>query len=278
MPPQVTDGSRVIAVANPFYNGDVLWEVPAARELARRHSELEGREVKVDFWVSPYGAACADLLACQSFTRRVIVDKGHDLLTMGYWMTEPERPEHGYLRTCQLGFRPGGFDVPIPEYYCRLVALPQLPNQFDLPREVVGRARLPFDRWGGEPFVVMASKAPPDSFASTFREAARQIMARGIMVVEVGCPADYRDTQAIASDLGASDRTGHGFCEMAAIISQCRWFVGQLSAPLVVASGFPCVKIGVHDGVHWNLSHSIRTPLHHYVAGYDPGLILEHIR
>src|SRR4029077_2104845 len=127
-------------------------------------------------------------------------------------------------------------------------------------------------------FVCMASKGPADSFGFLFRDLAQRCHIRGIPVVEVGYP-----NCTVATDAGpwpaggAWDRTSLGFCEMAYVILKCRWFVGEISAPLVVASGFPCKKIAVHDGVHWDMSQAVYSDRHVYVAGYDAGRVLEHL-
>ena len=259
VPPQVTDGSRVVAVCSPYHNGDVLWAVPTARALAARH------DAKVDFWVSAWGERCRDLLEAQSFCRRVVVDPEHPL-GREWHMGNAESPDHGYLAVYQLGFR-GAFSVPIPEYYATLCGLGQQPNVFDVPP----------GPWRDLPegdFVCLATKGPADSFAGTFRAFAGLALRQGFPVAEVGYPGC-----TVAADLGALDRTSEGFCEMAHVISKCRWFVGLLSSPLVVASGFGCVKVGVHDGLHWDLSQVVHTPLHRYVVGLGrPELVLEWIR
>jgi hypothetical protein len=117
--------------------------------------------------------------------------------------------------------------------------------------------------------VVLAARGQT-GFAEMFRGFVGKCP---LPVVEVGLPG-----QAIATDLGAWDLTSHGFLEMTWIISQCRFFVGLMSAPLVVASGFPCFKIAPHDGQSWDMRHVVRTPLHAYPVGKDPQLILDHLR
>lgn len=257
VPPQVTDGSRVVAVANPFHNGDVLWQIPAARALARQH------DAKVDFWVSEWARNCADLLLAQSFCRRVIVDEEFTVaLGREFWMGNAEGAYHGYLRTCQFGFRPGEPRVPIPDYYCGLVALPPQPMALDLPPCPEGYCP------AGD-FVCLAAKGPHHFSTPTLRDFVWRCPRP---VVEVG-PAG----QAVATDLGALDRCSDGFVRMAQVIARCKWFVGTLSAPLVAAAAFPCLKVVAHDGVQWDLSRAVHDDRHRYVnalAG-DAGPILE---
>ena len=239
----------MIAITHPGLIGDCLWCVPAAREIARRHGP------KVDFWTSRIVEPATDLLAAQEFVERVIVDPGYHAVS-GDCGAQPWHMRnadlYGYDSVYHMGLRETP-SVPIPEYYCRLHNLPQLPNRYDLPADYAGRD-LPKVR-----FVALAARGTT-TFAERFREFVRHCPHP---VVEVGAPG-----QAVAGDLGAIDRTSKGFLEMTWVISRCHWFVGLLSSPMVVASGFPCVKIGLYDH-HWDMRHVIHTPLHHYVGDVE---------
>lgn len=262
VPPQVTDGSRVIAVTNHKQHGDVLWSVPAARALAERHG------CPADFWLTPgHAGSCGDLLAAQSFVRRVVYDPEQPLEKWDF--SNAHAADHRYEAVYDMGFR-SGFDYPIPEYYCRLFALPQLPVTFDLPENYAGRP-LP-----EAPFVALASKGK--AATDYWRLFSNFAGACPHPVVEIGAPG-----QVLGEGLGTLDRTSKGFLEMAWVISKCRWFVGLMSSPLVVAAGWPCVKVAPHSGVHWNMTHVLRSPLHFYpVVGWpvcdDPAPLLELVR
>lgn len=264
----------MIAVTMPGMIGDALWAIPAARALAERHG------CPVDFWTSYVVRPAADLIRAQDFIHAVIVDDDYriergDCGVQPWRMSNAESPECGYEKVYHLGFRETP-DVPIPEYCCRLAELPQQPNRFDIPPGYAGRT-LP-----DGPFVALAAKGQ-----NAFTEMFRDFVGRcPLPVVEVGRPGEAVATQ-IARTLmspgdpmieGSLDRTSSGFLEMAWVISKCKYFVGIMSAPLVVASGFPCFKIAPHYDGHWDMRHVIQTPLHAYPEGRDANLILEHIR
>ncbi len=225
--------------------------------------------MKADFWVvRDHAPHCLDLLQCQDFVRHVVTDRDQPLEKWGF--SNAAGPGWRYAEVYHMGFREG-FDCPIPEYYSRLFGLPQLPNRFDLPPEYRGR-ELPED-----PFVALASKGRGTTdYWQLFARFARYCP---YPVVEVGYPGE-----TLRMNLPhVWDRTSEGFVEMAWVISKCRWFVGLMSSPLVVASGWDCVKIAPHSGIHWHMGHVLRSPLHHYpIVGWpvndDPGPILEIIQ
>lgn len=254
---------KVIAVTNHKQHGDVLWSVPAARELSRRAG------LKADFWLTPgHVGRCGDLLQAQDFVRHVVYDREQPLESP--WFSNAAGPGWQYAEVYHMGFR-SGFDCPIPEYYSRLFGLPQLPNHFDLPPGYEGRG-LPEG-----PFVALASKGRGTTdYWRLFHNFAEHCP---YPVLEVGYPGESLRTWLP----NVWDHTSEGFLEMAWVISKCKWFVGLMSSPLVVASGWDCVKIAPHSGVHWNMDHVIRTPLHHYpITGWpvndDPTPILEYIK
>lgn len=247
----------MIAVTMPGHHGDILSAVPAARELARRH------HCQADFWIAPQCHAVEDLLAEQEFVRTVVLDREY-VPTSGSCGLQPWRmrsAESGeYGAVYHLGFRETP-TVPLPEYCCSLYGLPQLPHRWDLP-DHCGPWGLP-----KEPFIVLAGKGET-AFRQMFRDFVRRCP---VPVVEVGRPGE-----AVAADLGAEDRTEWGFLSMAQVLSHCHWFMGLVSAPYVVASGFNCTKILAHDG-SWDQRHWVRSGAHHYVPGFDASNLLAHV-
>lgn len=254
---------KFFAVTNHKQHGDTLFSIPCARELARRRGQ------KCDFWLA-YGHSrnCGDLIQCQDFVRHVVYDHDHPLESP--WFSNAAGPGWGYAEVYHMGFR-SGFDCPIPEYYSRLFGLPQLPIRYDLPPGYEGRP-LPEG-----PFVALASKGKGTT--DYWRLFANFALRCPYPVVEVGYPGESLQV----GPCGVLDYTSEGFVEMAWVISKCKWFVGLMSSPLVVASGWDCVKVAPHSGIHWNMNHVIRTDKHHYpVVGWpvndDPSPLLELIR
>lgn len=241
---------RIIAICSPELHGDTLWTVPAARALATRH------DCKADFWLSQRGKNIADLLAVQRFVRRVIVSETWnmegDCATVervdGTWVKDQPGRSHiirepyrrDYEAVYQLGFSEHlQLKGTLLDYFCQLAAAPRQGHHFDLPDNC------PSESVPDGPFVAMDSKGRGEmdrtGWGKVFRDFVRHCP---IPVVEIGSPGS-----ASATDLGAIDRTRPGFLEMAGVISRCKYFVGNVSAPLVVADAFPnVIRIGVHEG------------------------------
>lgn len=253
-----------IAVCSPELNGDVLWCLPAARELARRHGS------KVDFWLGPRGSRLVDLLEVQSFVERVVVDRS--------WVPGPDdsrdmdgpRQRGGYEHVHQLGFRtraPQG--ETLLDYFCWAVGLPRQGHWIDLP-DGCPPCVLPVG-----PFVALECKGGDvgsvKRWGDTFREFVRRCP---LPVVEVGIPGC-----ALTFEQGALVRTSHGFLEMAGIVSRSKYFVGTISAPLVLADAFPTVaRIALHDGRTWDLRACTASPVNHYLVDPSADQLLEYVR
>lgn len=229
----------MIAVCTPELNGDVLWAVPAARELARRAGE------KVDFWLGPRGRQTADLLAAQDFVARVFVDETYEVAPPGgsHELLAPKRHDPPYEHVHQLGFKQGmELRGTLLDYFCSVVGLPRQAHYFDLPP---GYPTRPLPEG---PFVALGIKGTDQGMMAVWAPAFREFVRRcPVPVVEVGVPG-----AAVCAD--ALDRTSPGFLEMASIISKCKVFVGTISAPLVLADAFPHVnRVACHDNRTWNL-------------------------
>jgi hypothetical protein len=234
-----------IAVCNPNFNGDVLWSVPAARELVHRAHE------HADFYLSHRGEACADLLEEQSFV--------HDVFVARDWDGDFPRdfPRDDYSAVYPLHMR-GAQDCTLLDHFCRVAGLPRQEHRLDLPEVWTNhwQSSLP-----PSPFVVLAAKAGDGSeWMKAINDIFRDFVARcSVPVVEVGHPG------VMLNPLGVIDRSSYGFLAMAQIISRCRVFVGTISAPLVIADAFPDVRrIAVHDGEKWNLNNVTKSPMNHY--------------
>lgn len=249
---------RLIACTMPGLIGDALSAVPAARALAEKHG------CQADFWTSPVVWPAKDLLEAQSFVRRVVIDEDYrtDNSACGlqpWYMANAENTGFGYEAVYHLGFRSTP-TVPLVEYCGSLYGIGQQPVRWDLPANRPGPV-------GSYPFVALAARGE-SSFREMFHEFVRRCPAP---VVEVGRPGE-----AVATDLDALDCTSPGFLDMAWVLSRCKWFVGLISAPYVVASGFGCTKIMAHNSA-WDMRHVLRSGAHHYVEGYDPDALLRYI-
>ena len=249
---------RVIAICSPELHGDVLWSVAAARALAARHG------CRADFWLSHRGWNIADLLEAQSFVRRAVFERSWhmegDCTTVEvvdgkeirvppgnpHVIENASRPEHGYEMVYNLGFHPGrGVDGSLLDYFCDLAGVCRQSHYFDLP-EGYPKESLPEG-----PFVALESRHKEEAQRAGWYDVFRDFVRHcPIPVVEIGRPGT-----AVALDLGSIDRTRPGFVEMTGIISKCKYYIGNISAPLVVADAFPhVIRIGVNEG-NVNLRH-----------------------
>lgn len=243
MPPE--NDQTVIAVTNHMTSfGDVLFSVPVAREYARRHN------AKVDFWLGGGGTASYDLIAAQKFVRRIIRDPEHH--PHNWHFEKPYDLRHGYTAIYEVGYR-SGFQCTIPQYYERQANMPSLPIRFDLPDGYEGRP-LPDGK-----FIAIANKNhDPICGLKIYREFVRH---SPLPVVEVGYPGE-----TAATDLGALDRTSHGFLEMAWVLSKCYCYFGCPNSPYVIATGFPCLKIIMYYAyLPPDQNHLVKSPLHIYM-------------
>ncbi len=253
---------RIIAICSPELHGDMLWSVAAARALAARHG------CRADFWLSHRGANAGDLLEAQAFVRHAVVEESWHLeadctaveIVDGVEIRTPpgeshvilnaSLPRHGYEMVYNLGFsKTMTPDGSLFDYFCNLAGIGRQSHVFDLPPDC------PKEPLPEGPFVAMESRSQAEMERAGWYHAFRGLVRHcPIPVVEVGRPGT-----ALASDLGAIDRTRLGFLEMAGVISRCKYYVGNISAPLVVADAFPeVVRIGVYEG-NVNLMHCTRS-------------------
>ncbi len=252
---------RVIAVCSPELHGDMLWSVAAARALAARHG------CQADFWLSHRGANAADLVEAQNFVRKAVVEKSWymeaDCTTVevvdGIEIRSPPggahviynaaNPGHGYEMVYNLGFSPSTqMRGSLLDYFCDLANVGRQSHYFDLP------ADCPRELLPEGPFVALESRSEGEARRAGWYDVFRDFVRHcPIPVVEVGRPGT-----ALAVDLGSIDRTRPGFLEMAGVISRCKYYIGNISAPLVVADAFPhVIRIGVFEG-NVDLSHCTR--------------------
>jgi len=246
---------KKIAVAMPGKNGDALYALPAARELARRHNAV------VDFYTSELCLPIVPLLEAQDCIHAVIIPAGYQIRGADCGVQPWEMPIHpaGYEAIYQLGFR-GIPDKSLPCYMAQTAGLPpDVGNQvtYDcvepLPPQVKVLGK----------YLVMAPRGVT-SFLNLFH---RFIDACPLPVVIVGGAGEY-----IGKGI---DCTGLDMLEMAAIIRDSEGFVGIMSAPLVVANGFPVRKCVVHDGKSWDMRHIVTSPLSSYQVHPSPNDVAE---
>jgi hypothetical protein len=278
--PGLKMSERIIAICSPELHGDMLWSVPAARALAARHG------CRADFWISHRGGNAADLLEAQSFVRHAIVEKswymdgdcstvevvdGVQVRTLrgkSHIIHNAFRPEHGYEMVYNLGFsETKELNGTLLDYFCDLAGVGRQSHYFDLPSDC------PKEPVPEGPFVALEGKYKPEATRTGWWDVFRDFVKHcPIPVVEV-CPPG----RTCALDLGSIDRARDGFLEMAGVISKCKYYIGNISAPLVVADAFPhVIRIGVYQG-DVDLRHCTKSEKNFYPRAAEYQELLNYI-
>ncbi len=260
-------GAEVIAICSPELHGDTLWCIAAARALAAKHG------CQADFWLSHRGANIADLLDAQAFVRNAIVEPSWHMeadcttveLVNGVEVRTPpgcshviqnaSLPEHGYAAVYNLGFSETlEIRGSLLDYFCTLAAVGRQSHHFDIPPDC------PKDPLPEGPFVALESRSKGEGERTGWYQVFRDFVQHcPIPVVEIGRPGT-----ALATEFGSIDRTRPGFLEMAGILSKCKYYIGNISAPLVIADAFPhVIRIGVTEG-NVNLTHGTQSGKNFY--------------
>jgi hypothetical protein len=157
---------------------------------------------------------------------------------------EMQISELGYVKCYQLGFR-GVPDCCIGEWIAYHAGLP-MENGSKVMYE-----NIPAFGFDGE-YVVLATRGA--EFATLFQELAQRC---SMPCLEIGIPG-----QAVGA---GRNFTTKSILQMASIISGARAFVGLMSAPLVIANGYPMPKIVPCHGGSGDMRHLMITPQHHYL-------------
>lgn len=246
---------KIIAVAHPGKIGDALWCLPTVKALCEKHDAV------ADFFTSDYCRPMKDLLEAQPFIRQMIMSAGYEVKSMDCGCQPPlvPVPEEGYSAVYQMGFNgcPAGC---IGEYIAEKSGMTR-----DIGRKVEYVVPPPPLWFSSHGYIVLNPRGET-SFAPLLREFAKQ---SPLPTVEIGAAG-----QAVIREQDSPNHfnvTCDSMLKMASIISGAKAFVGLMSAPLVIANGFPrLTKIVLHDGKSWDMSHVLYTPTHHYLV--DPTL------
>jgi len=242
---------KLIACSHPGKMGDALYALPAVAELCRIH------DAKCDFFTSDYCLPLKDLIEAQPYIRQMIVPAAYEVKAMDCGCQPWEMPidPRGYAGVFQMGFRgvPGGF---IAEHIAESVGLPRAIGQrveYKVPPHDLG--------FGPQGYIVLAPRGET-SYAALLREFA---LRSPLPTVEIGAPG-----QAVIPSGNHNarhfDMTCPSMLRMASIIAGAKAYIGLMSGPLVIANGFPVVKLVPHNGRSWDMSHVMYSPQHHYLV------------
>lgn len=246
-----------IAASHPGKLGDALYSLPTIRYLSKKYN------TKIDFYTSRWCEPLRKLFEYQDCINKfIILDNyvvtGTDCGVQPWHMPVPQEYDQIY----QLGFRSNP-RCNLRDYIGQLVGVDKpLVMQYDIP--VKSTVKLDV-----EEYIVMAPRGQT-GFIQWFHEVCR---LSKYPIVQIGAAGEY---------IGGGDSidcTGLDMYDTLHLIRDAKAFVSIMSAPLVLANGFPVPKYVFHDGVHWDMRHVLYTDSHHYVIPYNgiPHLLLNEI-
>jgi len=153
-------------------------------------------------------------------------------------------PADQYVAVYQLGFK-GHPSGPLPDFICREAGVEPRPMEIVCPT---------FDGpiLGSTQYLCLAARGET-SYRPLFQEIMRQSRFR---IVQIGTAGDMIE--------GDSIHRCEDLAETATIIAGSSGFIGLMSSQLVIAKAFPIVKVAPHDGVHWDMSHVVRSSWNRY--------------
>ena len=230
------------ACAHPGKMGDALYSLPAIRELCKRHGS------SADFYTSSYCAPLRRLFEAQECIDRFVVAEDYVLQDFACGARPWQVPvPPGYDAVYQMGFEDAP-TVSLPDYIAKRARVKtRLPIRYDF--------ELPAPEIDG-PYIVSAPRGH-SVHSPMFRALADHCP---IKVVEIGAAGDGTGSP------GAIDKTGLDMLEVLPWLAGARGFVGLHSAMLVLANGFPIVKVAVGGG---DRRHALHSPYNQYAD--NPG-------
>lgn len=238
----------MIAITHPGKLGDLLYSIPAAKWLCEQHGS------QADFYTSTYGIRAKELLERQSYINKVFLSENYVQTGSAPGIQPWEVPVNdGYTHTYHLGFKSYP-DGPLKEHICNSVGAPT-----DLPIHYEFDHGFEFD---GD-YIVVAPRGQ-SSFSELFTDIIRH---SPFPVIQIGAPGDAMP--------GGIDCTDKNMLESLPILAKCRAFIGLMSSNLVLANAFPCLKIAVHDGIHWDMRHVVRSPTNLYHVPSNAGDVIQ---
>lgn len=233
--------------------GDALWSLPTVLALSRRH------DCQVDFYTSEYCLPLKRLFEFQSYIAELIVPEGYRVRSMDCGCQPWQMPieESRYEAVYQLGFRgiPGQF---IANHIAHVAGVQIEPIRIECPT---------FEGpiLGDRQYLVLAARGET-SYRPLFQDIIRKSR---LPIVQIGTAGDI-----IAGD---TINRSEDLLETATIIAGSSGFIGLMSSQLVISGAFPIVKVAPHDGIHWDMSHVMRSTWHHYPVNPTAEQVLNYL-
>lgn len=237
-----------IACTHPGKLGDAIYSLPVIKKLC------ELRFTTADFYTSQYCKPLKRLFEFQPYIDHVYIPDDYKIERMDIGVQPWQMPVDSskYDVVYQMGFRTVP-DRPLPEFIAKSIGLGEIdPLEFKYPD--IETMNLPYIVLGPR-----GSTSYKDLFIRFVKDCP-------IPVVTIGGTLDY---------IGIGiDKTGIDLLETTTWIAKSVGFVGIMSSQLVLANGFNIPKIAVHDGIHWDMRHVIRSESNFYPINPDSEYIL----
>ena len=239
----------MIAVSHPGKIGDALYCLPSIRELSKKYN------CKVDFYTSKHCLPIQHFMELQDCINECIIPESYTIerYDMGIQPWSMPIESSGYETIYQMGFK-NIPDKSLPEYLAESIGLDR-----NIGNNIYYNFIDEFNHTDNN-YIVIAPRGET-GYAELFRGVIDYYKEKNIECFIVGGQGDYINK--------GNDYTHLTFNQMTSLISHSKFYLGIMSAPLVIANGFNVPKIIPYTNT-WDMRHVVIKPESHYM--FEPTL------
>jgi ADP-heptose:LPS heptosyltransferase len=234
----------MIAVSHPGKIGDALYTLPTIRELSKIHN------CKVDFYTSEHCRPIKEFMKIHGPINECIIPNDYiiERYDMGIqpWLMPID--ENKYEKVYHLGFRQVP-DKSLPEFIAETAGLDRNIGsniQYNYSYSLLDTV---------ENYIIIAPRGET-SYSYIFKGVIDYYESKNIKCYIVGGQGDYFGK--------GIDYTHLDFNGMANLIADAKFYLGIMSAPLVIANGFNIPKIIPYNN-NWDMRHIVQQPESYYL-------------
>lgn len=240
----------MIAVSHPGKIGDALYTLPTIRELSKIHN------CKVDFYTSEHCKPIKEFMELQNCINECIIPDNYiiERYDMGIQPWQMPIDENKYEKVYQLGFRQVP-DKSLPEFIAESAGLDR-----NMGRNIYYNYYYNISFEIFDSYIVIAPRGET-SYSPIFKSVIDYYESKNIKCYVVGGKGDYFGK--------GIDCTYLSFNDMTTLISTCKFYLGIMSAPLVIANGFNIPKIIPYNN-NWDMRHIVQKPESNYL--FEPSI------
>ena len=239
----------MIAISHPGKIGDALYTLPTIRELSKKHN------CKVDFVTSEYCRPIKEFMELQEPINECIIPENYiiERYDMGIqpWLMPIDNSK--YDAVYQLGFKQIP-DKSLPGFIAETVGLNKEVGKnifYELHETFFERS---------DNYIAIAPRGET-SYSPIFKGVIDWCESKNIECRIIGGKGDYFNY--------GIDYTFLNFHDMAGLISTSKFYLGIMSAPLVIANGFDVPKIIPYNN-NWDMRHIVQKSESNYM--FEPTL------